>query len=66
LNERCRPEVRSHDRWVVNKLRALSSWYTKAMDGGSELRSSLNSTETVAGLRGLIMTHFGDEAEKSI
>jgi nifR3 family TIM-barrel protein len=65
LNERPRPEVRSHDRWVVNKLRALGSWYTKGMDGGSELRSSLNSTETVEGLRDLIMTHFFDAGEKS-
>jgi tRNA-dihydrouridine synthase B len=63
LNERCRPELRSHDRWVVNKLRALGSWYTKGMDGGSELRSSLNSTESVTGLRDLIMTHFFNNAE---
>jgi tRNA-dihydrouridine synthase B len=65
LKERCRPEIRSHDRWVVNKLRALGSWYTRGMDGGSELRSSLNSTETVAGVRDLIMTHFFDVTPKS-
>ena len=27
----------SHDRWVINKLRALGSWYTKGLEGGSHL-----------------------------
>jgi hypothetical protein len=25
--------ARSHDRWVINKLRALNSWYTKGLAG---------------------------------
>src|SRR5882762_5046200 len=29
------PQSRSHDRWVINKLRALASWYTKGLEGGS-------------------------------
>src|ERR1041384_1816342 len=28
----------SHDRWVINKLRALGSYYTKGLDNGSHLR----------------------------
>ena len=35
--------VPRHDRWVINKLRALCSWYTKGLDGGSHLRTSVNS-----------------------
>lgn len=62
LKERLRDDGRSHDRWVVNKLRALGSWYTKGMDGGSELRSALNSTESVDGLRSLIDRFFFETA----
>jgi tRNA-dihydrouridine synthase B len=42
--------VHSHDRWVVNKLRALGSWYTKGLDGGSRLRTAINSAESLAAL----------------
>src|SRR5258706_1503656 len=31
----------SHDKWVINKLRALRSWYTKGFDRGSHLRTSI-------------------------
>ena len=33
-----RGPARGHDRWVINKLRALNSWYTKGLDNGSHLR----------------------------
>jgi tRNA-dihydrouridine synthase B len=48
----------SHDRWVVNKIRALASWYTKGLDGGSHLRTSINSTDSLDGLRDLIGRFF--------
>mgnify|MGYP003580834011 CR=1 FL=1 len=35
--------ARGHDRWGVNKLRALNSWYTKGLDNGSHLRTAINS-----------------------
>jgi hypothetical protein len=45
---------------VINKLRALGSWYTKGLEGGSQLRVRINSTESVADLRGLIADfHLG-------
>jgi len=37
----------THDRWVVNKLRALASWYTKGLEGGSRLRTSINQAESL-------------------
>ena len=46
LNERVRDRtaVRRtldvHDRWVVNKVRALGSWYTKGLENGSHLRTA--------------------------
>ena len=30
-----RRSARSRERWVINKLRALGSWYTKGLDNGS-------------------------------
>ena len=49
---------RSRERWVVNKLRALGSWYTKGLDGGSQLRVAINSAESVDHLREIIRTFF--------
>ena len=51
--------ARGHDRWVVNKLRALNSWYTKGIDNGSHLRVAVNSAESIAQLRDVIAEFFG-------
>jgi tRNA-dihydrouridine synthase B len=47
-----------HDRWVINKIRALGSWYTKGLDNGSHLRTAINSTDTLGELRRLISGFF--------
>ena len=54
-----RPHER-HDRWVINKIRALGSWYTKGLDNGSHLRTAINSTDTLGELRRLIIGFFAD------
>lgn len=54
--------ARSHDRWVINKLRALNSWYTKGLDGGSQLRVAINSTESIAQLRTIVEEFFAGVA----
>ena len=51
----------THERWVVNKLRALGSWYTKGLDNGSHLRTGINSAPSLAVLRQLIAGFFGTE-----
>jgi hypothetical protein len=51
--------ARSHDRWVINKLRALNSWYTKGLDNGSHLRTAINSAESLPRLREVIAEFFG-------
>jgi len=51
--------ARGHDRWVVNKLRALNSWYTKGLDNGSHLRTAINSAESLVRLREIIVEFFG-------
>ena len=47
----------SHDRWVINKVRALGSWYTKGFENGSHLRTAINTAETLAQLRAIV-AHF--------
>jgi tRNA-dihydrouridine synthase B len=49
----------THERWVVNKLRALGSWYTKGLDNGSHLRTGINSAPSLEVLRQLIAEFFG-------
>ncbi len=50
--------VIGHDRWVINKVRALASWYTKGLDNGSHLRTAVNSAESIDALRALIDAFF--------
>ena len=50
--------ARGHDRWVINKLRALNSWYTKGLDNGSHLRVAVNAAQSVSELRAVILEFF--------
>jgi tRNA-dihydrouridine synthase B len=50
--------ARGHDRWVINKLRALNSWFTKGLDNGSHLRVAVNQAESVSQLRDIIEQFF--------
>ena len=51
--------ARGHDRWVINKLRALNSWYTKGLDNGSHLRIAVNSADSIPRLREIVAEFFG-------
>jgi len=48
----------SHDKWVINKLRALGSYYTKGLGNGSHLRMTINSAATLTELRDAIASFF--------
>ena len=50
--------ARGRAKWVVNKLRALNSWYTKGLNGGSHLRTSINSADSIDQLRSIIVDFF--------
>jgi tRNA-dihydrouridine synthase B len=50
--------ARGRERWVINKLRALNSWYTKGLENGSHLRVRINAAETVPQLRDVIAEFF--------
>jgi tRNA-dihydrouridine synthase B len=47
-----------HERWVINKLRALCSWYSKGLDGGAQLRLRVNAAERVTQLRETVEEFF--------
>ncbi|HEY2149925.1 MAG TPA: tRNA dihydrouridine synthase DusB [Vicinamibacterales bacterium] len=53
-----KPFHKTHDKWVINKVRALGSWYTKGLENGSHLRIAINSTDSLDGLRDLIARFF--------
>jgi tRNA-dihydrouridine synthase B len=53
---------RGRERWVINKLRALGTWYTKGLDGGSALRIAINQAQSIAELREHISVFFGAAA----
>jgi tRNA-dihydrouridine synthase B len=52
------PTAPRHDRWVINKVRALCSWYTKGFTNGSHLRTRVNAAESLSELRDLIHDFF--------
>jgi nifR3 family TIM-barrel protein len=57
MQERVKDAAR-HDRWVVNKLRALCTWFSKGHEGGSNLRVRVNAASSLAELRAIIQEHF--------
>jgi tRNA-dihydrouridine synthase B len=58
--------AKGRERWVVNKIRALGSWYTKGLEGGSQLRVEINAAQSIAHLRELIVRFFGVGAPEFI
>jgi nifR3 family TIM-barrel protein len=58
--------ARGRERWVINKLRALGSWYSKGLDGGSQLRVAVNSAESIDRLRCILRTFFMRTAERDL
>ena len=43
---------------MINKIRALCSWYSKGLDGGSHLRVRVNSAVTLTELREIVGGFF--------
>ena len=51
---------------MINKLRALNSWYTKGLDNGSHLRVAINAAESIPQLREIIEEFFLSETARRI
>lgn len=48
----------SRERWVINKLRALCTWYTKGFEGGSQFRIGVNSAKSITEVETLVSEFF--------
>jgi tRNA-dihydrouridine synthase B len=59
------PDSRSRDRWVISKMRALMSWYSKGLENGSHLRTAINSAESIAQTREIIESFFSHAEESA-
>ena len=53
--------ARGRERWVINKVRALCAWYSKGLEGGSILRSRVNTADSLAQLDEIIDEFFAAE-----
>jgi tRNA-dihydrouridine synthase len=51
-------EARGQERWVINKMRALMSWYSKGLHGGGQLRTSINTAASMQQTREIISEFF--------
>jgi tRNA-dihydrouridine synthase B len=60
-----REPAQGRERWVINKLRALNSWYTKGQDDGARLRIAINNVSSISELRDLIVAFFMSDAATS-
>ena len=50
--------ARGRERWIINKLRALCTWYSKGQDGGSHLRVRINAATSISELRDIVNEFF--------
>ncbi len=55
---RLQAQARGREKWVINKLRALCSWYSKGFDNGSHLRVRVNSATSIPELREIVCEFF--------
>jgi tRNA-dihydrouridine synthase B len=46
------------DKWVINKIRSLGSWFTKGFENGSHLRTAINSANSLGELQDVIARFF--------
>ena len=58
--------ARGRERWVINKVRALGSWYTKGFENGSHLRVAINRCESLAGAAGDDLPRSSSRGERSL
>jgi nifR3 family TIM-barrel protein len=50
-----------HERWVINKLRALMSWYSKGLHNGGHLRTAINAAQSIDEVRAIVGRFFALE-----
>jgi tRNA-dihydrouridine synthase B len=50
--------ARGHERWVINTMRALMSWYSKGLHNGGHLRIAINSAGSISEVRDIVELFF--------
>ncbi len=50
--------ARGRERWVINKIRALVSWYSKGFERGTRLRTAVNGAASIQQLRDIVGAYF--------
>ena len=50
--------ARGREKWVINKVRALCSWYSRGLEGGSQLRVRVNSASSIGELHAIVEDCF--------
>lgn len=55
--------ARGRDRWVINKVRALMSWYSRGIENGSHLRGRINTCNSLGALHDIIDEFFSVSVE---
>ena len=50
--------AQTHDRWVVNKLRALATYFTTGIEGGAQLRTDINTAPSLEALESAITRFY--------
>jgi tRNA-dihydrouridine synthase B len=53
-----RAPARGREKWVINKLRALVSWYSKGLDNGGHLRVRINAAQSIAEVHDIVHEFF--------
>ena len=51
-------DARGRERWVINKLRALCAWYSRGIEGGSQLRVRINNAASLRELHEIVDEFF--------
>ena len=58
--------ARGRERWVINKVRALCTWYSKGLDGGSQLRTRVNTAASLGELWEIVDEFFFAASGRSL
>ena len=54
------------ERWAIGKVRALTAWYTKGLEGGSHVRAAINRAAAIGEVRDVLQEFFEGSTGRGI
>jgi tRNA-dihydrouridine synthase len=54
------------ERWAIGKVRALTAWYTKGLEGGSHVRAAINRAAAISEVRDVLQEFFEGSTGRGI